>query len=65
MVETVDKSTEALETPHRESHETIKRVVEYKCSGNGPAAEAEYKKIGLLSEQIIGLITELQNKVRD
>ncbi|MBF0255338.1 MAG: CZB domain-containing protein [Gammaproteobacteria bacterium] len=52
-----------IENPHKEMHDTIKRVVQLKRSGDPASAENEFKKVAPLSEQIVGLINKLEQKV--
>ncbi len=53
----------AIEAPHRELHQVVKRVVEAKRQGDLQGAEVEYEKLSALSEQIVGLIEKLEHKV--
>lgn len=52
-----------IEVPHRELHETIKRIVSLKERGDMSEAEREYEKVGPLSEQIVALIDAIQRKI--
>ncbi|MCG8427233.1 MAG: methyl-accepting chemotaxis protein [Chromatiales bacterium] len=53
----------ALEGPHAEIHRLIRHIVDLKESGKIDAAEAEYEKIGPLSQKIVDLIGELENRI--
>lgn len=52
-----------LEGPHRELHETIKRISDLKQQGRNAEAEHEYEKVGPLSEQIVALIMAIDRMV--
>jgi methyl-accepting chemotaxis protein len=53
----------SLEKVHISLHETVKRIVSLKQEGRTAEAEAEYLKIGPISDRIIDLLTEIENKV--
>ena len=55
--------SKAIEQPHRELHETIRKAVEHKRAGNSAAAEKAYEQVGPLSDKIVGLITDLERHV--
>ena len=52
-----------LEPPHEELHKLIKEIIQLKEQGNMPDAEALYRKIPPLSEEIIGLLDAVERKV--
>ncbi|MDJ0805649.1 MAG: methyl-accepting chemotaxis protein [Gammaproteobacteria bacterium] len=52
-----------IEAPHRELHETIKRIHDLKQQGRIDQAEREYEKIGTLSQKIVTLIGEIDRKI--
>jgi methyl-accepting chemotaxis protein len=52
-----------LEKVHHDLHETVKRIVSLKQEGKSAEAEAEYLKIGPISDKIIDLLTAIENKV--
>ena len=52
-----------LEREHEELHRTIRAIVELKAAGKKDAAEAEFKKVGPISQSIMDLLTEVQKKV--
>lgn len=54
----------AVEEPHKQLHEIIRRIVELKDRGERDAAEALYEQVEPLSEQIVELISSLEKKVQ-
>ncbi len=52
-----------INEPHKELHETIKRIVALKEQGNLESAEAEYQKVGPLSDRIVALLTRIEHQV--
>ena len=53
----------SLENVHIHLHETVKSIVSLKNEGKATEADAEYLKIGPLSDEIINLLTVLEKKV--
>ncbi|MCB1784903.1 MAG: CZB domain-containing protein [Gammaproteobacteria bacterium] len=53
----------AIEAPHRELHEAVKRIVGLKDRGDMDAAEMEYQRLAGLSEKIVHLIENLERHV--
>jgi len=53
----------ALQAPHRELHDTIRRIAELKRQGDMAGAERAYEKVGPLSEQIVSLIEEVERQL--
>jgi methyl-accepting chemotaxis protein len=51
----------ALEGPHRELHETIRRVTELKRNGDYDGAETAFARIEPLSQQIVDLLDALES----
>jgi len=54
---------EQIKGPHARLHRTIKSIAELKRNGDLDAAESEYLRIAPLSEEIVGLISRLQEKL--
>ncbi len=52
-----------LEKVHGNLHDTVKRIVSLKQGGKTSEAEAEFLKIGPISDEIIDLLTQIENKV--
>ncbi len=52
-----------LEKVHTSLHETVKRIVSLKHEGRAAEAEVEYLKIEPISDEIIDLLTQIENKV--
>jgi methyl-accepting chemotaxis protein len=52
-----------INAPHKELHELIKQIVTLEDRGEISRAEDEYKKIGPLSDQIIALLTRIEEKI--
>ncbi len=52
-----------LEKVHSNLHETVKRIVSLKHEGRADEAEIEFRKIGPISDEIIDLLTQIENKV--
>jgi hypothetical protein len=48
---------------YQELHALIKRISELKKQGDMQAAEREYQRIGPMSEEIVGLMQAIQNKL--
>ncbi len=53
-----------INEPHKELHETIKRIVALKTQGKTEAAEEEYQKVGPLSDRIVALLTRIEHQVK-
>ncbi|HXX81435.1 MAG TPA: CZB domain-containing protein [Thermodesulfovibrionales bacterium] len=53
----------SLEQVHIRLHETVKNIVTLKNTGKTAEAEAEYLKIGPMSDEIIDLLTAIEKKV--
>lgn len=45
-------------------HDTVRKIISLKNSGNAPLAAEEYKKIGPISNEIIDLLTKIEVKVK-
>ncbi|MBF0343790.1 MAG: MCP four helix bundle domain-containing protein [Nitrospirae bacterium] len=54
---------DTLEKIHEDLHSIVKEIVRLKHSGDTSGAEEKYAKIGPLSKEIIGLLTEIEKKV--
>ncbi len=52
-----------LEKVHASLHDTVKRIVSLKQGDRAAEAEDEYLKIGPISDEIINLLTAIENKV--
>lgn len=52
-----------LEVVHINLHETVKGIVKLKNEGKAAEADAEYLKIGSISDEIINLLTVIEKKV--
>ena len=52
-----------LENVHIDLHETVKNIVSLKNEGKATDAEAEFLKIGPISDEIINLLTVIEKKV--
>lgn len=52
-----------VEIPHRQLHETIKRVVELKRKGDLAEAEREFNSIAPLSEEVVAIMRSIQAKL--
>jgi methyl-accepting chemotaxis protein len=52
-----------LEAMHINLHETVKSIVKLKNEGKAAEADAEYLKIGPISDEIINLLTVIEKKV--
>jgi methyl-accepting chemotaxis protein len=52
-----------IEKPHKELHELIRQIAELKRKGDLQAAEREYQRVGPLSEEIVGIMKAIQNKL--
>jgi methyl-accepting chemotaxis protein len=52
-----------LENVHINLHETVKSIVSLKNEGKAAEADAEYLKIGPISDEIINLLTVIEKKV--
>ncbi|MCG8489260.1 MAG: CZB domain-containing protein [Chromatiales bacterium] len=53
----------AIEKPHHELHELIKKIIEKKEGGHIKEAEALYSKIPPLSATIIGLLEQVEASI--
>ncbi|MDH5392593.1 MAG: methyl-accepting chemotaxis protein [Gammaproteobacteria bacterium] len=56
------KEMKDIELPHEELHATIKEIITLKENGNVMEAEAIYKEVGPLSEKIVSLLSQVENK---
>ncbi len=54
----------AIEQPHEELHELIKRIIDLKEGGKVDEAESTFEKIGPLSEKIVSLIDQVEHKIQ-
>ncbi|MCU7919587.1 MAG: CZB domain-containing protein [Candidatus Thiodiazotropha sp. (ex Epidulcina cf. delphinae)] len=52
-----------IEKPHRELHELIREISDLKKHGDMAAAEEAYQRVGPLSEEIVGMIQAIQDKI--
>ena len=52
-----------LEKVHIKLHDTVKRIVLLKNQGRTADAEAEYLKIGPISDEVVDLLTAVEKKV--
>lgn len=52
-----------IEAPHAELHRTIKKIVQAKEAGNESQAQALFSQVEPLSDQIVGLINQLETEV--
>jgi methyl-accepting chemotaxis protein len=52
-----------LEKVHIKLHETVRSIVALKNQGKAAEADAEYRKIGPVSDEIIDLLTQIEKKV--
>ena len=48
---------------HIELHETIKKVVQFKNSGDASSAEKEYEKMDKISSKIFSLLVTIEKKI--
>jgi methyl-accepting chemotaxis protein len=53
----------SLEKVHIKLHDTVRSIISLKHDGKTAEAEAEYLKIGPISDEIIGLLTVIEKKV--
>jgi methyl-accepting chemotaxis protein len=53
----------SLEKVHVSLHETVKNIVSLKNEGRAAEADAEYLKIGPISDEIIDLLTVIEKEV--
>ena len=53
-----------LEDPHAEMHSLIKDIIKFKEKGQNPEAEAAYRKVAPLSEEIIKYLDAVERKAR-
>jgi methyl-accepting chemotaxis protein len=53
-----------LEHPHEQLHKLVKQIVTLKNQGQSKAAEAEYLKIGPLSDRIVAILDRIAHKMR-
>lgn len=49
--------------PHRELHQTLRRIAQLKAQGDAAGAEREYQRIGPLSDQVVELIDRILGKI--
>jgi methyl-accepting chemotaxis protein len=49
--------------PHSALHELIRRIAQFKQSGDLAAAEREYERVGPLSEQIVEIMKKIQQRI--
>jgi methyl-accepting chemotaxis protein len=52
-----------LEKVHIKLHDTVKSIVSLKNQGKAADAEAEYLKIGPISDEVVDLLTVIEKKV--
>ena len=52
-----------LETVHINLHDLVKSIISLKNDGKAAEAEAEYLKIGPISDKIVDLLTVIEKKV--
>ena len=52
-----------IEQPHAELHRVIKDIIAMRESGRMQAAEDEYRKIGPLSQRIVGLLNKIERRI--
>ncbi|MCP5304196.1 MAG: CZB domain-containing protein [Chromatiaceae bacterium] len=50
----------AIEAPHQQIHEAIRRVVQLREKGDTAGAESAFKQVSTLSDQVVGRITALE-----
>lgn len=53
-----------LEKVHILLHETVKRIITLKTGGNAAEAELEYANISPMSDEIVSLLTVIEQKVK-
>ena len=53
-----------IESPHAELHKTVAEIIRLKHEGETEQAEALYRRIDALSQQIVGLLDEVEREVR-
>jgi methyl-accepting chemotaxis protein len=54
----------AIEQPHTELHELIKRIIDLKEAGKSEEAEAAFGGIGPLSEAMVSFIDRIEDRIR-
>jgi methyl-accepting chemotaxis protein len=54
----------AIESPHKELHDTIRQIVEMQQRGEIDGAARAYQRVGPLSEKIVALIDQLESRIR-
>ncbi len=54
---------QAIEAPHSEMHEMIRQIVSLKEAGKRTEAERLYERIAPLSQNIIGLLNQVQERI--
>ena len=54
----------AIEQPHSNLHQLIREIIELQQAGRRDEAEARYQEIVPLSEQIIGLLDAVEQRIR-
>jgi methyl-accepting chemotaxis protein len=52
-----------LESPHAELHKTVAEIIQLKHTGETEQAEALYQRIEMLSQQIVGLLDEVESEL--
>jgi len=57
------REMKSLERVHINLHDTVKNIVSLKNEGKAAEADAEYLKIGPISDEIINLLTVIEKKV--
>jgi methyl-accepting chemotaxis protein len=57
------KEMQELDGIHADLHRVVKDIVVLKNSGNSAKAEQEFEKIGPISQEIIGLLNEIEKQV--
>ena len=53
----------SLEKVHVNLHELVKSIVTLKNAGKAAEADAEYQKVGPISDEIIALLTVIEKKI--
>jgi methyl-accepting chemotaxis protein len=53
----------AIEQPHKELHDTIRKAVELKRGGDTAGAEVAYQRVEPISQRIIELIDQLERRI--
>jgi methyl-accepting chemotaxis protein len=53
-----------LEKVHIDLHATVRKIVSLKNSGDASAAEIEFQRIGPISDELVALLTTVEEKVK-